>query len=328
MKRVIPPKLQAGDEIRVIAPARSLAIITAGTRAVAAGRFASLGLAVSFGQHAEELDDFISSSVTSRLDDLHTAFADPAVKAVLSVVGGFNSNQLLGGIDWDLIARNPKIFCGFSDITALSNAISAKTGLVTYSGPHYSTFGMEKYFDYVLASFRACLLTDAPYELRPIAEYTNDEWFIDQDHRTAIPNDGWWVLHEGRAGGTIIGGNLSTLNLLQGTPYMPTLAGRVLFIEDDAESLPHHFDRGLVSLIQQPGFSEVRALVIGRFQPQSQMTRDILGRIISTKAELTTLPVIANVDFGHTNQLATFPIGGDVEVTIAKLRPIINITSH
>jgi muramoyltetrapeptide carboxypeptidase LdcA involved in peptidoglycan recycling len=155
---VIPPKLRPGSSVRVIAPSRSLAIISAETRDEADGKLTALGLRVSFGEHVSECDDFASSSVASRLADLHAAFADPEVDAILTVIGGFNSNQLLAGIDYELIAAHPKVLCGFSDITALSNAIYARTGLVGYSGPHYSSFGMKHHFDCSLGGFLSCVM--------------------------------------------------------------------------------------------------------------------------------------------------------------------------
>src|SRR3989339_1738471 len=151
---IFPAKLQQGDEIRIIAPAASMAIISEETKATATRRLIDLGLNVSFGAHAEENDDFNSSSIVSRVEDFHRAFSDKNVKAILTVIGGFNSNQLLRYLDWELIKNNPKIFCGYSDITALNNAIFARTGLVNYSGPHYSSFGEKLYFDYSMEYFK------------------------------------------------------------------------------------------------------------------------------------------------------------------------------
>lgn len=328
MNLSFPQKLQSGDEVRVISPSRSLSIISEETQAIAADRFNELGLKLSFGKHVEEIDAFNSSSVASRVEDLSEAFADPKVKGILTVVGGFNSNQLLRDIDWSIIDNNPKIFCGFSDITALNNAILAKTGLVTYSGIHYSTFGMKSYFDYCLDYFKKCVMNDDPIDVQTSNEWTDDLWFLDQNNRKPFHNDGWLVINEGEATGSIRGGNLCTFNLLQGTEYMPDLQGTVLFLEDDEESLPHHFDRNLVSLIQQPNFSGVKAIVIGRFQLASKMTNDLLIRMIKTKKELDRLPVIANVDFGHTNTIITYPIGGDVEIIANKNNSSIIITMH
>jgi muramoyltetrapeptide carboxypeptidase LdcA involved in peptidoglycan recycling len=325
---MIPSRLRPGAHIRVVAPARSLAMISPDTRAVADRRLASIGLKVSFGQHVESCDDLLSSSVAERVADLHEAFADPHVDGVLTVIGGFNSNQLLPRADYDLIAANPKVFCGFSDITALANAIYARTGLVTYSGPHFASFGMARHFDYTEAGFRACLFDTEPLQAQPAPGWSDDEWWLDQEHRQVEASTGWWVINPGRAEGTVVGGNQCTFNLLHGTEFMPDLDGSVLFLEDDATVKPWDFDRDLVSIIQQPGFDRVRALVIGRFQRASGMTRPLLEQIVTTKPELSRLPVVANVDFGHTTPIMTFPIGGTVEIVADPSDARLTITQH
>ena len=327
MNLLIPPKLKFGDEVRVIAPSRSLGIISKETRAIADKRFAEMGLDLTFSRHAEEMDAFASSSIASRLDDLHAAFDDQHVKCVITSIGGFNSNQLLPELKWDIIRENPKIFCGFSDITALSNAMLAKTGLVTYSGPHYSSFGMAQHFDYTLEYFKRCLLSDEPFNVHPSAAWSDDEWYKDQQNRQQYQNTGWTVIRPGQARGTIWGGNLSTLGLLSGTEYMPQITGSILFIEDDYESQPHHFDRQLTALLQQPGFDRVSGIVIGRFQRASNMADNLLHQIIASKHELEHLPVIANLDFGHTTPTITIPIGGECEM-LAGANPRLAFTSH
>lgn len=328
MEKIYPEKLKTGDEVRIIAPSRSMSIISKESREIANKRFADLGLKLSFGKHIEESDDFVSSSIKSRVEDIYDAFADKKVKAILTVIGGFNSNQLLRYLDWDLIKNNPKILCGFSDITALNNAIFAKTGLVSYSGPHYSTFGQELYFDYTLEYFKKCLLSDEPFEIKPSDNWSDDAWYKDQKERNLIKNNGFLIINEGKALGTILGANLCTFNLLQGTEYFPDLKDSILFIEDDDMSLPISFDRDLQSLIHQPGFDKVKGIVIGRFQKKSEMSDDILIKIIKTKKELDNLPVIANVDFGHTSPMITFPLGGEVNLEVKDGKIKLEIIKH
>lgn len=332
------PKLDPGDEVRVIAPSRSVAIISDETRALADRRMAELGLTMSLGAHVGECDEFNSSSVTSRLADLHDAFADRAVRGVMTVIGGFNSNQLLERIDWDLIAANPKVFCGFSDITALQAAMLARTGLVTYSGPHWSSLGMRDYLEDTLAWFRACVLSGEaggaggePIELGAARAWTDDPWFLDQNDRHVEPNAGWWVLSEGTdtaVEGRLVGTNLSTLALLHGTEFMPALDGAILFVEDDFESQIHHFDRQLTSLLQQPGAAGIRGLVIGRFQRASRVTREPLRALVRAKPQLDAIPVVANVDFGHTTPLLTLPVGGAVRVEVDGARARILLLEY
>jgi muramoyltetrapeptide carboxypeptidase len=325
---IFPAKLHAGSSVRVIAPSRSLAIIGSDVRAEADRKLAALGLKLSFGEHAGDCDDFASSPVEARLADLHAAFADPGVDGILTVIGGFNANQLLTGVDYSLVAARPKLLCGFSDITALSNALYARTGLVGYSGPHYSSFGMKQHFGYTQAGFLACVMEDGPITVVPSPTWSDDTWYVDQENRHLESGSGWWVLQEGDAAGTIVGGNLCTLNLLQGTPFMPSLAGSVVFVEDDEQVRPWDFDRDLVSLLQQPAFGGVAGRVIGRFQQATAMTRDLLGQIVASKPELAGLPVLANVDFGHTAPAFTFPVGGTVEVHAVRSAPGLTITSH
>lgn len=314
MDKVFPEKLKTGDEVRIIAPVRSLSIISDNLRNIANKRFEDMGLKLTFGKHVEEIDDFVSSPIESRIEDLHDAFLDKNVRAILTVIGGFNSNQLLRYIDWNLIKNNPKIFCGFSDVTALNNAIYAKTGMISYSGPHYSTFGQELHFDYTLEYFKKAILNNEPFDVLPSEKWSDDAWYKDQNNRKLFENNGYLIINNGLANGTVIGGNLCTLNLLQGTEFFPDLGDSILFIEDDEESQPHHFDRDLQSLIHLPSFGGVKGLVIGRFQNPSNMDDEKLKQIIKTKKELDNIPVIANVDFGHTDPKITIPIGGSVQI--------------
>ncbi|MEI7425117.1 MAG: S66 peptidase family protein [Candidatus Staskawiczbacteria bacterium] len=323
-----PAKLKVGDEVRIVAPARSMSIISKEVREIANKRFADFGLKLSFGKNIEESDEFFSSSIKSRVDDIHEAFADKNVKAVITVIGGFNSNQLLRYLDWNLIKNNPKIFCGYSDITALNNAIFAKTGLISYSGPAYSTFGQELYFDYAIDYFKKCLFSEDSFEIKPSDSWSDDKWYINQKERDLIKNNGFLIINSGKALGTLIGANLCTFNLLQGTEYMPELKDIILFIEDDEESLPIHFDRNLQSVIHQPWFNNVKGIVIGRFQKVSNMSDEIIIKIIKTKKELDNLPIIANVDFGHTYPLITFPIGGEVSLDVENGKVKLEILKH
>ena len=135
-------------------------------------------------------------------------------------------------------------------------------------------------------------------------------------------------MNEGEAFGAIIGANLCTLNLLQGTGYFPGLKNSILFVEDDEQSLPHTFDRDLQSLICLPDFKAVKAVVIGRFQKASGMTNEILIKIIKSKKELDALPIIANVDFGHTDPKITFPIGGEAKIEAINGKVKLEIVKH
>ena len=311
---MIPAKLKSGDEVRIIAPSRSMIMLGEDCKKIATERLEALGLKVTFGKYVMEADsDYLSTSVEHRAQDLNDAFRDKNVKAILTVIGGFNSNQLLNYIDYETIKENPKIFRGFSDITALSNAIHAKTGLVTYSGPHYSSFGMLKGFEYSLEYFKKMFFQDEEFEVLSSEKWSDDAWFIDQENREFIDNEGMFIINEGKAEGNIVGGNLCTLNLLQGTPYMPDISNKVLFLEDDdmaGKIYLMEFDRNLQSLMHMPEFKTVKGIVLGRSQKATEMNKEKWFKLIKNKPELKDIPVIAGVDFGHSTPIITFPIGG------------------
>ncbi len=313
-----PLPLECGHEVRVIAPSRSLSLIDAHVRAIALQRLAELGLKVTFSQHAEESSLYYThGSIAHRVHDIHDAFKDPKVKAILTSLGGYNANQLLEHLDYDLIKANPKIFCGFSDITALSNAIYAKTGLVTYSGPHFSSFGMLHGFEYTLEYFTKIFFQQHPISIASSLQWSNDAWYKDQENRNFYDNEGMFVINKGTAQGSIIGGNLCTLNLLQGTEYMPTMKNKILFLEDDAltgKDFLFNFDRDLQSLMHLPQFTTVKGIVLGRAEKECAMSKEKWVALIKNKSELDHIPVIAGADFGHTTPFFTFPIGGEVRI--------------
>lgn len=329
---MIASRLKKGDGVRVVAPALSLAMpwISEEQKELAKSRFRELGLELSFGKHVNEIDEFMSSSVESRVEDLHDAFADSSIKLIITVIGGFNSNQLLPYLDYELIRKNPKLFCGYSDITVLSNTLYAKTGLVTYSGPHFVSFGdpNAKSFDYILDYFKKCFFSDEPYIVEASKEWSNDGWATDEGKRIFQANEGYWVINEGEAEGVSLGGNQCSLNLLHGTEYMPSFEGSILFLEDDEECHVATIDRDLQSILHQPEFKGVKGIIFGRFREQTGMTRELLTKIVRSKKELSGLPVIANVDFGHTSPLITFPVGGHVEMRAVEKTIRITVLMH
>ncbi|MFA6314777.1 MAG: S66 peptidase family protein [Candidatus Paceibacterota bacterium] len=325
---MFPQKLKRGDAIMIIAPSDSLGCISKEVKQIADERFSEMGLKVLFAKNVNELNEFDSSSIESRVADLHEAFLNKNVKGIFAAFGGFNSNQLLRYINWDIIKVNPKIFVGYSDITALQNAIFTKTGLVTYSGPLYSTFGQKLYFDYTLEYFKKCIIDEKEFDILSSESWSDDGWYKDQEKRKLLKNDGWWMINAGVAEGTILGANICTFNLLQGTEYLPDIADSILFLEDDSDSKLVNFDRDLQSIMHLPNFDKVKGIVIGRFQKDSAITADHLIKIIKYRKELDRIPVLANVDFGHTSPTITFPIGGKVQLIVSDKKSVLRIVKH
>jgi len=163
-----------------------------------------------------------------------------------------------------------------------------------------------------LAYFKKIAFEKEPVTLEASELWSDDPWYLDQEKRTFLQNSGYWVIHEGAAQGTILGGNLCTFQLLHGTPFMPSIENKILFIEECVitDLADVEFDRDLQSLLHQPLFHTVKALVFGRFEHKFKMDREKFEAIIGTKQELKNIPVIANADFGHTSPIFTFPIGG------------------
>jgi muramoyltetrapeptide carboxypeptidase len=324
-------KLKRGDKICVIAPSRSLGIISPQVIALATTRLNEIGLEVCFSKNCHQMDEFYSSSVEARIEDLHAAFSDKSIKGILTAIGGHNSNQLLNQIDYSLISANPKILCGFSDITALSNAIYAKTKLITYNGPHFSTLGMAQGLDYTIDYFKKCLMSEDEYSVTHSQDWSDDEWYINQEKRDFHSNSEYQIINAGEASGTIIGGNLCTFNLLQGSEYLPEPESAILFLEEDnllGELTLTEFDRNLQSIIHLKSFNSVKGIVIGRFQKASQISYEQISNLIRLKPELNSIPVIANLDFGHTTPQITFPIGGEVEIIATNRQCEIKIKNH
>jgi muramoyltetrapeptide carboxypeptidase len=308
---MIPKKLMKGDHIRVIAPADSISpdldedIIRRGV-----DRLGTMGFEVSFGKHVREVDVFKSTSIENRLQDLHEAFSDPSVDGILALTGGSTSNQLLKHIDYDLIRKNPKFICGLSDITALVNAIYTKTGLVTFYGPHFMSIAASSEPEYTLNYLAKCMMED-DREIKAVAAsyFYNTQWAEERQE-----NSGHWIINEGEAEGTIIGGNFLTFNFIQGTEYIVYDKQMIYVLEDNGAESVNNVQNQLQALMLQAHFKNVRGLVIGRFREESGMSRELLTKLVKSKRELDTLPVIANVDFGHTVPQMTLPIGGYMHV--------------
>ena len=299
-------KLKKGDHIRVVSPSSSIEHI-GGFEAnlVAKEKLEELGFDLSFSSNYFEHDLFDSASIASRVEDLHEAFVDPSVDAILATIGGFNCNELLPYLNYDLIAQNPKIFCGYSDTTALLNAIYAKTGMQTYMGPSYSSFKMEAGQAYQTEAWLRAMTQD-DYDLVPSKEWSSDPWYDPTKPRHFMPTE-WKVYNAGSALGTIIGGNLSTFSLLRGTPYAPQAENYILFVEEAEGYPPEHFLRELAALLQ--AYPNPQAVIIGRFPKECEMTEEILLAILDKHPLLKTIPVLYDADFAHTQPLFTITIG-------------------
>lgn len=275
---------------------------------------------MSFSQHYLEHDLLNSASIESRVADLHAAFADDSVDAILATIGGFNCNELLPYLDYELIARHPKVFCGYSDTTALLNAIYAKTGMMTYMGPSYSSFKMDSLQEYQTESWLRAV-TQSRYPLLPSQQWGSNAWYLPDAELTFQPTQ-WKVYNHGKARATAIGGNLSTFSLLQGTLYAPRERDYLLLVEISEGRHYLDFNRLLASLLQ--AYPEPQALLIGRFPKESHMTEEILHYILDKYPVLKRIPVLYDLDFAHTQPLFTITIGAQLSVDTETMEMVID----
>jgi len=305
--------LQPGDEIRIVAPSSAWNTDRAKQYERAKRNLEKLGFSVTYGKYLEPAAHLDAVDVRLRAKDIHNAYRDNSVKAIMALNGGWLANSLLPYLDWDVIKANPKPFIGYSDITVLLNAIYAKTGNVGYLGPNLGTFGIKHEAQYTAENLRSVLCgKEKTVRLVPSKKWGEGK------KRKQYSTQPWEVIQPGSAEGTVIGGNIATLYLLQGTDYYPMFKkDTVLILEDDDEAgeyTTREFDRRLESIIQQPNARKyIKAIVIGRFQSASKVSMEDIRQIIINK-NLKNIPVVANVDFGHTQPLLTLPIGGKMRV--------------
>lgn len=299
-KIIKPKRLKAGDTVAVIAPA-------SGTSREAFDKalqnLANLGLKTKVGKAARGLKGFLSATDKERLDDLHAAFADKDAAAVWCVRGGYGAARLLPAIDYDLIRKNPKILIGYSDITALHLAIWQKTGLVTFHGP----VGTSELSDYTKKHLTNALFSpSAPYKIE-LSDYNKAQESNLFKTETIVG---------GKARGRLIGGNLSLLAALAGTPYaLRDLKGKILFIEDVGEQ-PYRIDRMLTQLRQSADLRSLAAVALGVFEDCNPRAKDTQTLIDVVKDRLGDLgiPVVYGLSFGHIRDQFTLSVGIEAEL--------------
>jgi muramoyltetrapeptide carboxypeptidase len=298
-KLIRPRALKAGDTVALITP--STYVSDPDKLELARRTVAHFGLKARWGANVGKRDGYLGGSIQARVDDLHAAFADPEVKAVFCIRGGYGSAMLLDKIDFNLIRRNPKIFIGYSDITALHVAIHQQTGLVTFHGP----VTLSRFSGYTQDCFRRAL-----FEPKPLGALSNPP-----EENPLRPRHLARVIRPGKASGQLTGGNLSLIASLMGTPWEIDTAGKILFIEDVGEQ-PYSMDRMLTQLRLAGKFRGIKGLVIGecsectprQFQPSFESTFS-LGEVLNNILGDLKVPVLTGMTIGHTDDQLTLPLG-------------------
>lgn len=311
-----PPHLAEGDTIGVISPASPIASECPRRFERGVAHLQQMGFAVRVARHARASHGHTAGTIEQRVDDVHSLFSDPRVKAVLTSVGGLNSNQLLDSLDYDLIARNPKILMGYSDVTALLVAVQRVTGLVTFLGPAVlpqfgEPGGLHRYTE---QWFRRVLMhPEAPLELTPSRRSIHEpvRWDVDDTApRRGTAHRGPRTLVPGSVEGAVVAGNLSTLLVLAGSRYWPDVDGAILCVEEDESESPASVDRMVTQLRTMGVFRRIAALLVGRFHPGAGFCRaEPLKDVLLTATRGYRLPIAVDFDFGHTDPMFILPNG-------------------
>jgi len=317
MELVKPHRLKRGDTIRIIAPASSMDVLDESAVSRGVGNLEKLGLKVQISPQARHRSGHTAGSPSERARDLMEAFEDPSVSGIMAVWGGYNSNDLLDLLDYSSINMHPKVFVGYSDITVLNTVLLEKASLVSFNGPAFVTFTHTFLMEWEVREFVETLMGSGRREIRPSPRYIDDPYYYKHPEKEVkvVPNPGWCVFKQGRAQGTLIGGHLGTLLALAGTPYWPSFEGRLLFIEEDEEGGPAgNVARELRQLRQTGALDRVAGVLIGRLPSVTGVDLTALLGMLGEVFEDYSYPVVANMDFGHTNPIATLPVGIKAEI--------------
>ncbi len=328
--RILPDKLKSGDLISILSPSAGLAPFAMHRIEKGKKALEEMGFKVKIEKFALQNAGYISGTIEERVSDIHSAFEDKNVKAIICTIGGNHSNQLLKFIDWELIKMNPKIFLGYSDITVLHNAIYKKTGLITYYGPCIMPeFGEYPEMDkYNVEYFKKALVEGSVGQINPSQVWTDQflNWFTGEDKGGRIYkiNTGykWW--REGRATGTILGGAIPSINHLAGTEFWNSLKGKILFIDLPEGNTPGQgisiadIDSHLADLFNLNVFKDIKGLIIGRPYAQDEGRLAEIKAIFDFYTKNTKYPILYDVDIGHTTPMITVPYGMKVVLDSSK----------
>lgn len=310
-----PRRLSSGDVIGIVSPAGPVAALCPERLQRGRAHLEDLGFWTRLGVHATALHGHTAGTPKQRADDIHSMFLDPKVCAIMSTIGGMNSNQVLEWLDYDLIRENPKIFIGYSDITALLIGIYKRTGLSTFLGPAVlPQFGEAELHPYNRKWFEHVLCKARPAgELEPslLCIHETLRWGVDDDRpRRADTHAGPRVLVSGSASGPILAGNMGVILALAGTEWFPDFDGVILCIEDDEVETPATIDRYLTQLRQIGVFDRIAGLVIGRFHPGVGFhAKDPLDEIVLEATRGCDIPIALDLDFGHSDPMFVLPQG-------------------
>ncbi|MGL5936531.1 MAG: S66 family peptidase [Cetobacterium sp.] len=280
----------------------------------------SKGFKLISGNLSGKSEGYRSGSIIERANELNNLIENKEIKCIMSTIGGNNSNSILPYINFEEIIKNPKIFIGYSDVTAILLGIYAKTGIITFYGPALvASFGelsplVEETFSY----FSDILGEDLklPYTLKTPNKYTDEfiNWEDQKNPKNTYKNNLITVI-PGKVSGRLIGGNLNTIYGIWGSEYMPEIKkGDILFIEDSLKSAAD-IERSFAFLKINKVFEKISGIILGKHelfndQNSGKNPYEILLEVLGD----CKIPFLAEFDCSHTHPMLTLPIGGKIEL--------------
>ena len=289
---IIPEKLKIGDTIGVVAPSDPIIGVKKEELEQAKRIVAKDGFKVKFSNNLFSNTNGYSATAKEKAEDINKMFADKDVKMVWCAKGGNNSNTVFEYLDYELIKNNPKIFCGYSDITSLNNMITEKTGLVTFNGTNFKTIATDE--------------TDYSYK-------EAFKRFVDGSLELGTKNSKYITIKEGKAEGQLIGGNLFlTRGLVEGK-YKIDFNDKILFLEElGLETEPAVISNFLYYMKQNDVFNKIKGLWIGNYEHESGIA---LEKIIMDVLENEfNFPIVKSNNFGHIEYKTVIPIGTKAKI--------------
>lgn len=297
---IIPNKLKKGDTIGIIAPSNP--IINENIEEIEKARqiIEKLGYKVKYSKNLFSNSNKYSATAEEKAEDLNEMFMDNEVKMIWCAKAGENSNSLFEYINYEQIKQNPKIICGYSDIISITNIITEKTGLVTFSGTNFKTIATDE--------------TD--YSLKEVLKR-----FVDGSIELGIASDKYITIRSGKAKGKLIGGNLSLTRGLVSGKYSIDFTDKILFLEElGLETGPALVSNYLYYLKQNDVFEKIKGIWIGNYTHESGIRlEDIL---LDTIKDEYKFPIIKSETFGHIETKTVIPIGIEAEIDTSTERKI------
>ncbi|WP_342608880.1 S66 peptidase family protein [Vibrio tritonius] len=330
MTTFLAPRLKVGDTIGFFSPSSPATVFAPNRFARAKTYLEQQGFTLKAGLLTGKDDNYRSGSIQQRAEELNQLIRDPAVRCIISTIGGSNSNSILPYIDYAALKNDPKIIIGYSDVTALLLGIYAQTGLVTYYGPALvASFGeLPPLVDQTFASFKD-LLCDVP--ALPYV-YTMPRYWTDvrvgwenQVEEKPVSANHWEFRGEGKISGRLIGGNLNTMAGIWGSPYMPEVEqGDILLIEDSLKGI-ETVERSFAHLKLCGVFDKVAAVILGKHEgfdhrETYRSPYDVLLEVLNGQQ----VPIVNGFDSCHTHPMLTTPIGSHVTIDFAKRQVLLD----